>query len=54
MKSANALSVLTLPFSSSSPLTVSMVFDAGFLVAVEAPLGGSSEVCIRSEAVSTN
>lgn len=54
MKSANARSVLTLPLSTNSPLTVSMALGVAFFAAVDAPIGGRSEVCIRSEAVSTN
>ncbi len=53
-KSANALSVLTFPSSTSSPLTASTVFDVVFFVAVDAPVGGRSDVCIRREAVRTN
>lgn len=53
-KSANALSVLTLPVSTSSPLEPSIDFGAVFFAAIEALDGGRSEVCMRSDAVRTN
>lgn len=54
MKSANALSELIFLSSISSPLTPSIVFVVVFFAAVEAPVGGRSDVCIRNEAVRTN
>lgn len=54
MKSANALSELILLSSINSPLTPSIVFVVVFFVAVAAPAGGRSDVCIRNEAVRTN
>lgn len=55
-KSANARSelILGVPSSTTSPETASTVLVAVFLVALEAPGGGRSVVCIRKEAVSTN
>ena len=55
-KSANALSELILVVHSSmtSPVTPSTVLAVLFFAAEDAPGGGRSDVCIRSEIVRTN